>query len=311
MDKLIITAAVTGSITIPTQTPHLPLTPQQIAADAIACARSGAAAVHLHARDPRDGRPSADPELFREIIRRIRAESDVIIGITTGGGTGMSAEERLRAVPRFKPEIASFNLGSINFSVHTIGRRYRPEDYRFDWERAYVERSKNNIFPNTFGDMETFAATMRAQCTRPEFEAYDVGHLYNLRYLVRAGFAEAPHWIQFVLGVLGALGNGPEDLMTMKATADRLFGPESYRWSVIGVGYPAEFNLAAMAIIMGGHVRVGLEDNVFKRRGELATNAELVERAARLARELDREVATPDEARAMLKLKGSDTLTID
>lgn len=311
MDRLIVTAAVTGSVTIPTQTPHLPITPEQIAADAIACARAGAAAVHLHARDPRNGRPSADPEIFREIIRRIQAESDVIIGITTGGGSGMSAEERLRAIPRFKPEIASFNLGSINFSIHPIGRRYKPEDYRFDWEHAYIEGTKNNIFPNTFGDMETFAATMRAQGTRPEFEAYDVGHLYNLRYLVRAGFAEAPHWIQFVLGVLGALGNSPEDLMTMKATADRLFGPENYRWSVIGVGYPAEFNLAAMAIIMGGHVRVGLEDNVFKRRGELATNAELVERAVRLARELDREVATPDEARAMLNLKGSTTLTVD
>jgi uncharacterized protein (DUF849 family) len=310
LDKLIITAAVTGSVTIPTQTPHLPITPEAIAADAIACARAGAAAVHLHARDPRNGRPSADPEIFREIIQRIKAESDVIIGITTGGGLGMSAEERLRAVPRFKPEIASFNLGSINFSIHTIGHRYRPEDYRFDWEQQYVEYTKNHIFPNTFGDMETFASTMREQGTRPEFEAYDVGHLYNLRYLVRAGFAEAPHWIQFVLGVLGALGNGPEDLMAMKATADRLFGAGSYRWSVIGVGYPAEFNLAAMAMIMGGHVRVGLEDNLFKRRGELATNAELVDKAVRLATELDREIATPDEARAMLNLKGKDTLTL-
>src|SRR5262249_9773484 len=159
------------------------------------------------------------------IIRRIRAESDVIIGITTGGGIGMSAEDRLRAVPRFKPEIASFNLGSINFSIHPIGRRYKPEDYRFDWEQAYVQQTKRHIFPNTFADMETFATTMRAAGTRPEFEAYDVGHLYNLQYLVRNGFAEAPHWIQFVLGVLGALGNGPEDLMAMKASADRLFGP--------------------------------------------------------------------------------------
>src|SRR5262249_48203518 len=146
VDKLIITAAVTGSVTIPTQTPYLPLTPEQIAADAIACARAGAAAVHLHARDPLNGRPSADPELFREIIRRSRAESDVIIGITTGGGIGMSAEDRLRAVPRFKPEIASFNLGSINFSIHPIGRRYKPEDYRFDWEQAYVEQTKRHIF---------------------------------------------------------------------------------------------------------------------------------------------------------------------
>ena len=311
MDKLIVTAAVTGAVTLPTQTPYLPITPEQIAADAIACARAGASAVHLHARDPQTGRPTADPELFRAIIRQIRAESDVVIGVTTGGGIGMSAEERLRVVPLVKPEIASFNLGSINFSIHTIGRRYKAEDYRFDWEQQFVENTKNNIFPNTFGSMETFATTMRAHGTRPEFEAYDVGHLYNLRYLVRTGFAEAPHWIQFVLGVLGALGNSPEDLMMMKATADRLFGADNYRWSVIGVGYPAEFNLAAMAIIMGGHVRVGLEDNVFKRRGELATNAELVERAVRLARELDREVATPEETRTMLNLKGKDTLTVD
>ena len=204
-----------------------------------------------------------------------------------------------------------FNLGSMNFSIHTIGRRYRPEDYRFEWEQRYVEESKRRIFPNTFGDMETFAATMREHGTRPEFEAYDVGHLYNLRYLVRAGFAEAPHWIQFVLGVLGGLGNSPEDLMAMKATADRLFGPDGYRWSVIGVGYPAEINLAAMAMIMGGHVRVGLEDNLFKRRGDLATNAELVEKAVRLATELDREVAMPDEARALLGLKGKDAIIVE
>ena len=309
MDKLIISAAVTGAITIPTQTPHLPYKPEDIAADAIACARAGAAAVHVHARDPETGHPSSDQQLFGEIVRRIKAESDVIVGITTGGGMGMPPEERLRAIPIYQPEMASFNLGSINFSIHRVGRRYRPEDYRFDWEQGYVEGTKDFIFRNTFGDMEVFAKTMREVGTRPEFEAYDVGHLYNLSLMVRDGIMDPPpYWMQFVLGVVGALAATPQDLIVMKTTADRLFGPENYRWSVIGVGYPAEFHMAAMAIMMGGHVRVGLEDNIFVRRGVLATNAQLVEKAVRLAHELEREVATPDEARAMLGLKGRDAV---
>jgi uncharacterized protein (DUF849 family) len=306
MDKLIITAALTGAITLPTQSKYLPYTPEAIAADAIACAKAGAASIHIHARDPQNGRPSADPELFGEIVDRIRAECDAIICITTGGGMGMTPQERLRAVPLYKPELASFNLGSINFSIHPVTRRYKPEDYQFDWEKDYAEGTKDFIFRNTFGDMEVYANTMKANGTRPEFEAYDVGHLYNLRFLARSGLVSGPYWIQFVLGVLGALAATPEDLITMKGTADRLFGPENYRWSVIGVGYPAEFNMAAMAIMMGGHVRVGLEDNIYVRRGVLATNAQLVEKVVRLAHEFEREIATPDEARAMLGLKGND-----
>ncbi len=220
----------------------------------------------------------------------------------------MTPQERLRVVPRYGPELASFNLGTINFSIHPVGRRYKPEDYRFDWEQEYVEGTKNFIFRNTFGDMEISANTMREHHTRPEFEAYEVGHLYNLRFLAKSGLATGPYWIQFVLGVLGALAATPEDLMVMKATADRLFGPENYRWSVIGVGYPAEFNLAAIAIMMGGHVRVGLEDNIYVRRGVLATNAQLVEKVVRLANEFEREIATPDEVRAMLGLKGSEAV---
>jgi uncharacterized protein (DUF849 family) len=304
MDKLIITAALTGGITIPTQTEHLPITAEEIAADAIACAEAGATAVHIHARDPQNGSPTPDPDLYAPILDRIYPNSDVVVGITTGGGMGMTPPQRLQAIPRFKPELASFNLGSINFSIHPAGRRYGPEDYRFDWEQAYVEGTKDFIFRNTFGDMEVFAQTIREAGTTPEFEAYDVGHLYNLKYLERSGFVEPPYWIQFVLGVLGGLAATPEDLLVMKATADRLFGPESYRWSVIGVGYPHEFNMAAMAIIMGGNVRVGLEDNIFIKRRTLATNAQLVEKAVRIAREFEREIATPDEAREMLGLKG-------
>ena len=303
-EKLIITAALTGAITVPTQTPHLPVTPEQLAADAVACAEAGAAAVHVHARDPKNGRPSSDPELFGQIVTRIKTGCNAIIGITTGGGMGMTPEERLRVIPRYQPELASFNLGSINFSIHPVARRYKPEDYRFDWEQGYIEGTKDFIFRNTFGDMEVFAKTMREYNTRPEFEAYDVGHLYNLAFLVKSGLASPPLWIQFVLGVLGGLAATPEDLLVMKQTADRLFGPENYRWSVIGVGYPAEFHMAAMAIMLGGHVRVGLEDNIFVRRRELATNAQLVEKVAGLAREFEREVATPDEARKMLELKG-------
>jgi uncharacterized protein (DUF849 family) len=304
-DKLIITAALTGAITIPTQTPHLPFTPEHLITDALACRNAGAASVHLHARNPHDGRPSSDPDLFAPVLAGIKnSTSDVIINITTGGGMGMTPQDRLRAIPRYQPELASFNLGSMNFSIHPVARHYQANDYRFDWEQAYAEGTKDFIFRNTFGDMQVFSETMRQFNVRPEFEAYEVGHLYNLRYLMKAGLATPPFWIQFVLGVLGGLGASPEDLLMMKQTADRLLGAENYRWSVIGVGYPHEFNMAAMAIMLGGHVRVGLEDNIYQRRGELATNAQLVEKVVRLARELDREIATPADARAMLNLKG-------
>lgn len=309
MDKLIITSALTGAITVPTQTPHLPFTPDDIAADAIACAQAGAAAIHIHARDPENGKPSSDPEIVMEIAGKIKAGTDAIVGITTGGGMGMTPEERLRGASMCEPEIASFNLGSMNFSMHPVARRWpKPEDWQYDWEYDYVTGTKNFIFPNTFGSMEVFAETMQQKNIRPEFEAYDVGHLYNLKFMENQGIMKPPYWIQFVLGVLGGLAATPETLLMMKETADRLFGPENYRWSVIGVGYPQEFHMAAMAIMMGGHVRVGLEDNIFIKRGELATNPQLVEKVVRLADEFEREIATPDEAREMLGLKGKDAV---
>ena len=304
-DKLIITCALTGAITIPTQTPHLPFTPQHLIADAIASAQAGAAAVHVHARDPLNGRPLSDPDLFGPILKGIKSGSNVVVGVTTGGGMGMSPQDRLRVIPRYRPELASFNLGSINFSIHPVARRYKAADYKYDWEQSYAEGTKDFIFRNTFGDMETYSSTFAENNVRPEFEAYDVGHLYNLRFLVKNGMAKTPLWIQFVLGVLGGLAATIEDLIVMKQTADRLFGSENYRWSVIGVGYPAEINLAAVAIMMGGHVRVGLEDNIFIGKGKLCTNAQLVEKIVRLAREFDREVATPEDMRQMLGLKGA------
>jgi len=304
MDKLILTTALTGAITVPTQTPHLKYTIEGIAEDAIACAKAGSTSIHIHARDPENGRPSSDPEIVRKIVTRIKAGCNAIICITTGGGMGMTPQERLRAAAACKPELATFNLGSMNFSMHPVGRRYKPEDWKYDWEPGYVDGTKDFIFRNTFGDMEVFANTMKENNVKPEFEAYDVGHLYNLKFLEKDGLVKPPYWIQFVLGVLGGLAATPEDLIVIKQTADRLFGSENYRWSVIGVGYPMEFNMAAMGIMLGGHVRVGLEDNILVRRKTLATNPELVEKVKRIANEFERDIATPDEAREMLGLKG-------
>lgn len=307
MEKLIITCAITGAVTMPVQTPYLPLTPQQIADSAVAAAEAGAASVHVHARNPENGKPTTDLNVYREMLPRIKERSDVIVCITTGGGLGLRVEDRIKVVPTFKPEVATFNQGSMNFSIHPIAKRYKDEDYRYPWEKDYINMTKGIIFPNTFTDLEYFCKTMKANATKPECEAYDVGHLYNVKYLVREGFLESPIWLQFVTGVLGGIGSAPQDIVHMKETADRLFGSENYKWSVIGCGYPYQFNTAVLGIMMGGHIRVGLEDNIFIERKVLAkSNAELVEKAVRLARELGREVATPDEARTILGLKGKD-----
>ena len=307
MDKLIITAALTGNITLPTQTSYLPLTPQQIADEAVRCADAGAASVHIHGRDPKTGKPTTDPAVYREIATLIKARSNVIVCVTTGGTMEMTAAERIRVVPALKPELATFNMGSINFSIHPIAERYKDSDYKYPWEKDFAAGTKDFIFRNTFGDIEHFCKTMIENNTRPEHEAYDVGHLYNIQYCIKRKLVKLPIWVQFVTGILGAIGADLENIMFMKQTADRLFGAENYKWSVIGAGYPAEFNLATLSIMMGGHARVGFEDNIFVRKGVLAkSNAELVEKAVRIARELDREIATPDEARAILGLKGKD-----
>jgi len=308
MDKLVLTSALTGAITVPTQTPHLPYTIEGIADDAVACAKAGSTTVHIHARNPENGHPSSDPEIVKKIASRIKANCDVIVCITTGGGMGMMPQDRLRGVATCQPELASFNLGSMNFSMHPVAKRYKPQDWSFDWEQDYVEGTKDFIFRNTFGDMEIIAETMKKNNVKPEFEAYDVGHLYNLKFLEKNGIVKPPYWIQFVLGVLGGLAATPEALITMVQTANNLLGKENFRWSVIGVGYPMEFNMAAMAIMMGGHVRVGLEDNLFVQRKVLATNVDLVEKVKRIATEFEREIATPAEAREMLELKGFDAV---
>ena len=219
----------------------------------------------------------------------------------------MTAEERVRVVPALKPEVATFNMGSINFSIHPIAERYKDEDYKYPWEKEFAESTREFIFRNTFADIEHFCKTMQENDTKPEHEIYDVGHLYNMHYYVRKGLIKLPMWMQFVTGILGGIGSDLENIMFMKQTADRLFGAQNFQWSVIGCGYPAEFNVATLSIMMGGHVRVGFEDNIFIAKGVLAkSNAELVEKVVRIAKELGRDVATPDEARSILGLKGKD-----
>lgn len=307
MEKLIITAALTGNVTLPTQTPYLPLTPQQIIDEAVRAADAGAASVHIHARDPKTAKPTTEPEIYREIAAGIKAKSNVIACITTGGTATMTPDERAQVVPALKPELASFNMGSMNFSIHPIGDRYKDEDYKYPWEKELVVGSRDFIFRNTFGDIEKLIHLFKEHNTKPEFELYDVGHLYNLQFLIRRGIVKFPVWLQFVTGILGGIGANVDEVVHMKQTADRLLGTDNYIWSVIGAGYPAEFNLATLGIMMGGHARVGLEDNIFIEKGVLAkSNAELVGKVVRIARELGREIATPDEARKMLGLKGKD-----
>jgi uncharacterized protein (DUF849 family) len=307
MEKLIITAALTGNITLPTQTPYLPITPQQIIDDAVRAADAGAASVHIHARDPRTARPTTEPAVYREIAAGIKARSNVIVCITTGGTAYMRPEERAQVVPALKPELATFNMGTINFSIHPIADRYKDEDYKFPWEKEFAISTKDFMFRNTFGDIEKLMQMMIENDTKPELELYDVGHLYNLNFLVRRNIIKFPVWLQFVTGILGGIGANVDEVVHMKQTADRLLGGDNYIWSVIGAGYPAEFNLATLGIIMGGHARVGFEDNIFIEKGVLAkSNAELVEKVVRIARELGREMATPDEARKILRLKGKD-----
>lgn len=307
MDKLIITAALSGNVTMPTQTPYLPLTPQEIADEAVRAAEAGAASIHVHARDPKTGKPTTDVEIYRDIVTRIKQRTDAIVCITTGGVAGMTADQRVQVVPKLKPELATFNMGSMNFAIHPLLDRYEDKDYRFEWEKSFIENTKDFVFRNTFADIEVFCQAMKESYTRPECEAYDVGHLYNINFMIKKGVLPQPVWVQFVSGVLGGIGSDMEDIMYMKRTSDRLFGMENYHWSVIGTGYPAEFRVAALSIMMGGHARVGLEDNIFIEKGVLAkSNAELVEKAVRIARELGREIATPDEARQILGLKGKD-----
>jgi uncharacterized protein (DUF849 family) len=302
-DKVIISCAVTGSIHTPSMTPYLPITPKQIAQEAIDAAEVGASSVHLHARDPKTGEPTMDLELFQEFCQEVHRKSDVIICITTGGAPTMTPEERMVAVKKFKPELASINMGSINFGLFPLMEKIKK--YKFNWEERYLEKSKDNVFKNTFYDQERILKIMRDNGTKPEMECYDVGHLYNTAYWADRGLIDPPFWLQLILGIMGAIQPSVENLVFMKNTADKLFGKD-YMWSVLPVGRH-EFNLCTVGVIMGGNVRVGMEDNLYLTKGQLArSNAEMVEKMVRILKELGMEPASPKETRAMLKLKSKN-----
>jgi uncharacterized protein (DUF849 family) len=301
--KVIITCAVTGSIHTPSMSPHLPITAAQIAQAAIGAAEAGAAVVHLHARDPRDGRPDQSLEAFEPFLKVIKQNSDCVINITTGGAPTMSVEERLRPVAHFKPEVASLNMGTMNFGLFPMLRRYK--EFKHDWEQPYLEASKERIFKNTFADIEKILTTCADNGTRFEIECYDIGHLYTLAHFVERGLVKPPLFIQSVFGILGGIGPHPEDVMMMKRTADRLFG-DDYSWSVLGGG-SNQMRIAAMSVAAGGNVRVGLEDSLWIGPGELAeSNAQQVANVRSLIEGMGNEVATPAEARETLQLKGGD-----
>ena len=299
--KVIITCAVTGAIHTPTMSPHLPITPQEIADAAVGAAQAGAAIVHLHARDPVDGRPTQDPKYFREFAADIRQRSDVVINFTTGGAPTMSIEERLQPALQLKPEVASLNMGSMNFGLYPMLGRY-PE-WKHAWEKPYLAESDGRIFRNTFKDIQYILESCRANATRFEVECYDIGHLYTAAHFLERKLVEPPLFIQSVFGILGGIGPHPEDVMQMRRTADRLFG-DDYVWSVLGAGRN-QMPIATMSTVLGGNVRVGLEDSLWLGPGTLAqTNAAQVQRIRAIIEALSLEVATPQEARAILRLKG-------
>jgi uncharacterized protein (DUF849 family) len=299
--KVIITCAVTGSIHTPSMSPHLPVTPAEIARGAIGAAQAGAAIVHLHARDPKDGSPSQDPALFHEFLPQIAVASDAVINLTTGGAATMTVEERLQPALQLKPEVASLNMGSMNFGLYEMLGRYK--DFKHDWEKPYLAGSDERIFKNTFKDIAYILQSCSENGTRFEIECYDIGHLYTAAHFVDRGLIKPPMLIQSVFGIRGGIGPHYEDVVHMKRTADRLFG-DAYYWSVLGAGRNQMF-IAAMSAVMGGNVRVGLEDSLWLGRGQLAkSNAEQVAKAKRMLEELGLSVATPNDAREMLKLKG-------
>ena len=303
-DKVIITCAVTGSIHTPTMSPHLPLTPNEIAEDSIRAYEAGASIIHLHARDPEDGRPTPSADVFMQFLPRIKQSTNAVVNVTTGGGHGMTLAERLEGAVRARPEMCSLNMGSMNFGLYPMLSRY-PE-FKYEWERAHLENSRDFIFRNTFKDIEYVLKELGEGCgTRFEFECYDVGHLYNLAHFLDRGLVQPPLFVQTIFGILGGIGADHENLMHMKRIADRLFGSD-YQWSVLAAGRH-QLSFVSMAAMMGGNIRVGLEDSLYAGKGRLATsNAEQVSIVRSIVENLSMEVASADEAREMLALKGGD-----
>lgn len=302
--KVIISCAVTGAMHTPTMSEYLPLTPKQIAKQSIEAAEAGAAVLHLHARDPVDGKPTPDPAIFEQFIPQIAEATDAVINITTGGSTRMTLEERLAYPMKLKPEMCSLNMGSMNFSIHPIARKI--SEWKHEWEKPFVEGMEDLIFRNTFKDIKYILQTLGESGTRFELECYDVGHLYNLAYFVDEGLIKPPFFIQSIYGILGGIGPDPENLAMMRTVADRLFGRDVYEFSILGAGRH-QMSLLTMGAIMGANVRVGLEDSIYLGKGVKAkTNAEQVRKIRRILEELSFEIATPAEAREILQLKGRD-----
>ncbi|HRE43667.1 MAG TPA: 3-keto-5-aminohexanoate cleavage protein [Terricaulis sp.] len=300
-DKVIISCAVTGSVHTPTMSDALPISPEQIAAQSIDAAGAGAAIIHLHARNA-DGAPSPDPDIYAQFVPVIERNTDAVINITTGGSPVMSLQQRISAAQRFKPEVCSLNMGTINFALHHVASRYT--SWKHAWEKPALEGSEDGIFRNSFRDIRFILETLTADGAKFEHECYDVGHLYNLAYFIDRKLVKPPFFIQMVFGILGGIGTDLDNLVFMKRTADRLFGPENFQWSVLAAG-KFQMPFITQSVLMGGHVRVGLEDSLLIGRGQLAkSNAEQVAKAVRIVRELGKEPATPDEARALLGLKG-------
>jgi uncharacterized protein (DUF849 family) len=300
--KIIITCAVTGAIHTPSMSPHLPVTPDEIIADALGAAEAGAAILHLHARDPETGKPDQTPEAFARFLPRLKQQTNAVINLTSGGSPFMPVQERVRPAELFKPEVASLNMGSMNFGLFHLLDRYK--DFKFDWERAHLENSRDLVFRNSFKDIEYILTTCADNGTRFEFECYDIGHLYNLKHFLDRGLVKPPLFVQSVFGILGGIGTHAEDVAHMKRTADRLFG-DRYRWSVLGAG-AAQMRIAAQAAAMGGNVRVGLEDSLWAGPKRLAqSSGEQVRIVRRIVEGLGLEIATPDEAREILSLKGA------
>jgi uncharacterized protein (DUF849 family) len=300
---VIISCAITGSIHTPSMSPHLPVTPAEIAESALGAAEAGAAIVHLHARNPDDGRPDQSPEAFEPFLKVIKQSSNVVINLTTGGSPYMPVEERVRPAELWKPEVASLNMGSMNFGLFPMLKRFN--QFKHEWERAMLEGSHDLVFRNSFKDIRYALDTLNATGARYEFECYDTSHLHNLHYFWTEGLVQAPLFIQTVFGLLGGIGPHPEEVLHMKRTADRLFG-DNFRWSVLGAG-ASQMKVAAQAAAMGGHVRVGLEDNLWLDKGVMApSNAAQVLRVRQILEGLGLEIATPDQAREILSLKGGD-----
>jgi len=301
--KVIITCAVTGAIHTPSMSPYLPITPQEIADAAIEAAEAGAAMVHLHARDPLNGKPDQSVAAFEPILQVVKQGTNAVINITTGGAPTMLVDERVRPAAHYAPEVASLNMGSMNFGLYPMLNRFK--SFKYDWEEPYLKGSTERIFKNTFADIEFILETCAENGTRFEIECYDIGHLYTLAHFAERGLIKPPFFVQSVFGLLGGIGAHPEDVAHMKRTADRLFG-DDYRWSVLGAG-KNQLPIAAMAAAMGGNVRVGLEDSLWIAPGKLAqSNAQQVRAARQIIEALGLEIATPDEARQMLELKGGD-----